>query len=343
MRHRSLSFAAVALLLALCGEVIAAEPAPAPDEVELRQIADPALRQKLARLADSVALMVNEDDLREYNWQTNDGKDSVFRLTPYSHAGYASDGKRLCTKADLAHEPDLKEPGFNQSPSFGTCTAFKIADEYVMTAAHCVTACSSSYVVFGLHADDEGRLSYDAIPKKRVYRCISISDAALLGDYSTDVYWPSLQDWAMLQIAEMDPSIPNLRMNLDPARIKPKDTLVMLSHPNGAAMRVARNGAALETAELTFVTNLRSFHGSSGAPVFRLADVAKGDAVVSGVNFSGDSDYVEVASPAGGTCQAIKHCDKALDPKCAGGKVNQTSAIIKKLPLAVRSLSERKP
>jgi hypothetical protein len=172
-----------------------------------------------------------------------------------------------------------------------TCTAFWVGNNRLVTAAHCYkkrcTGGSSAErsfehaaVVFGF--DDLPQL-FDGktlkIPKSNVHRVEKVD-----GQYGCD----ELADWIIF-ILKTDPNLTPLPIFR--GQIPGKGTpLYQLGHPLGLPMKYNFQGEVGETHLNFLYTDLDSFLGNSGSPVFLAKGEHKGQVV--GITIRGECDFI---------------------------------------------------
>ncbi|MEI7776912.1 MAG: serine protease, partial [Verrucomicrobiota bacterium] len=113
------------------------------------------------------------------------------------------------------------------------------------------------------------------------------------------------------------PPLPIQRENL----VSNKDPVSIVGYPDGLPLKVSRGTVtAANSTKSYFGTNLASFIGSSGSPVF-----LKDQEVVQGVLVRGDKDY-----RPNGACFVVNRCDN--DSNCVGSEVLTTNTFAKLIP-----------
>ncbi len=180
------------------------------------------------------------------------------------------------------------ETYFSQ-PSAPDCTAFVVASDVVATAGHCTKFLGSSRIVFGFRAlkTEANEVQFPTlIPKSQVYRPIQVLS------YRDD----GTGDFALVKVDRRIPDHPVLALHVSSAVAK--GTIVyVLGHPGGLPLKLADNAFVTNVLGAGyFLSNLDTFGGNSGSPVFNA-----GTNEVEGILAKGGIDY-----------KRDNGCDKAL-------------------------------
>ena len=168
-------------------------------------------------------------------------------------------------------------------PSVGYCTAFVIGTDVVATAGHCVPAASdmtSTRIAFGFRAESSaaGLKVGTTIPKDDVYTPVKVLSRT---------EEPAGVDYAVIQV---DRPIKNhMRLDVAPdTAVAVGDEVYVIGHPSGLPMKLADRAYVRSISERGyFVSNLDTFGGNSGSPVF-----LAGTLTVQGILVRGDTDFV---------------------------------------------------
>lgn len=222
---------------------------------DLYQVTDP----KILMLADSTVILI-----RSYNVEfVPERKIAMLRTMPYSTR------QNLCT-----------EERFYDQKTIGYCSGALIAPDIVLTAGHCVippNSCSTAKFVFGFGIRKMGVFP-DFVPASEVYSCAKII---------TGMATNAGPDWALVQL---DRPVPNHRpLKLNRTGIIVKNTPIFtIGHPAGLPTKVSFRAIVRNvTPNSHFVTNLDTYAGNSGGPVFNAWTN-----LIEGVLVRGDVDYV---------------------------------------------------
>ena len=252
---------------------------------------------KILSAANSVAVMVKRDHYTE--------SASTLQLV----------GKSLGEEVNLCSGQHY----FSQ-PSVGYCTAFVIGVDSIATAGHCVPAAddmASTRVVFGFRAQN-GKTGLEigsAIAKEDVYvpvKVITRKEEELGLDYA---------------IIQVDRPIANhavLPLSSD-GKLKEGDEVYVLGHPLGLPMKLADGAHVRRISDKGyFVSNLDTFGGNSGSPVF-----LAGTLTVQGILVRGDVDFIATE-----TCNVAFVCP-AGPAGCRGEDATLISYLVPSVPKAM--------
>jgi hypothetical protein len=107
------------------------------------------------------------------------------------------------------------------------------------------------------------------------------------------------EDYAIIELDREVLDREPVRLNLDSIARK-DDRLLIMGHPMGLPLKVASNARVIKNGKKFFATNLDSFQGNSGSPVF---NVNTGE--VEGILVRGKADTLRANS-----CSKINYCDE---------------------------------
>ncbi|HBA61414.1 MAG TPA: hypothetical protein DCZ92_11480 [Elusimicrobia bacterium] len=217
---------------------------------------------------------------------------------------------------------------FVNQPAAAFCTGFLVGDDLLVTAGHCVkdhlpsgTApkdhkgacqenpefrrqgdfCENIRVVFGFRKDLGGVIPPSA-PARDVYKCAKVISHSLV----------SGPDYAVFKLDRKVSGRWPLAINRGNRGLSAETPLFVIGHPSGLPLKIAGDaevvavdtdvyvndnwGGKTKWADqgYSFLTNLDTFHGNSGSPVFNLYTL-----MVEGILVSGDNDYVPHADYPG--------------------------------------------
>lgn len=262
----------------------------------------------IRQLADSVAGLFT------------DGRPVTLTDTPYvfgqrtlGSAGNLADGQR-----------------FAGQPAAAFCTGFLVGSDLLVTAGHCVmdhakgeknapadhagdcqqnphhpqapyldqgAYCESIRVVFGFRKELGGYIPR-SVPAENVYKCVKVLGHSLAAG----------PDYTLIKLDRPVAGRMPLAIDRNNSGLTRDLSLFVIGHPDGIPLKIAGDAKVLKTGQdmsvtdaygasqkwvdkgYSFLTNLDSFHGNSGSPVFNLNTL-----MVEGILVSGDEDYTQGA------------------------------------------------
>ena len=191
---------------------------------------------------------------------------------------------------------------FREQPMGAYCSGSLVGDDLVLTAGHCVrdqAMCDGARIAFGFALKEPGGNAAAGIGKNDVYSCKRIlitrsENAPPRPDPYAEYRGP---DYALIQLDRKVIGRGPLEINRGRGP-KKGDKVTVIGYPLGLPLKIA-GGAAVRNASPAdyFVTDVDSFHGSSGSPVFNTVT-----GLIEGILVRGDTDF-EVAP--GGGCYAM--------------------------------------
>lgn len=167
------------------------------------------------------------------------------------------------------------EERFADQPVLPSCTGFLVAPDVLVTAGHCVTSeesCRDHVWVFDYL---EGTTQ---IQSKNIYRCREIiSRKRTLGIFAK-------KDYAVIRLDRRSERKPlEYRKSGSVSR---GDSVLVIGHPSGLPMKIADNARVNVETPNSFRTDLDTYGGNSGSPVFNTRT-----GLVEGILVSGAQDF----------------------------------------------------
>jgi len=227
--------------------------------------------------------------------------DNMLTFKAHSTAGMFSssnlskraDGSYLVTGQTLQARGWCSSERFANQVTAPSCTGFLIGEDVIATAGHCVSKssdCKNYKWVFDFQLANATDTSV-VVPGNSVYGCKSIISS--VNSSSTK------DDYAIIRLDRkvLDRSVLEYRLS---GKVADGAPLVLIGHPKGLPMKIA-GGAVVRsnTATKYFVTNVDSYGGNSGSPVFNATT-----GVVEGILVRGEADYTTTTSG----CYVSKVC-----------------------------------
>jgi V8-like Glu-specific endopeptidase len=244
-------------------------------------------------LGKSVAAMVIEDDL-----------------------DFSDPDKVIAKIESLEKKQNLcADERFAKLPALAYCTGFLVGENLLVTAGHCISSqimCDIAYWVFDYDQEKEVVGKTMEFKKDQVYRCkkiISRDNDPLVGnDYALIELERKVVDRAPLKFRKKN-------------KIADQSTLFALSFPSGLGLTYIPNAKIRDNEQdFFFVTNLDTFHNSSGSPVFNQRTRA-----VEGLLVRGATDYIYDEEKE---CNRLNRCDELLSKEdCEGESVVRITVI----------------
>lgn len=164
-----------------------------------------------------------------------------------------------------------------------SCSGFLVKDNMLVTAGHCVTSqadCDGFAWVFDYKLASEGDQSYINVKGDQVFRCKRIVSRRL-EDFGA-------VDYAILELdRSTSPRVP-MKMGFD-LPLTVGQTVSSIGHPSGLPQKFIDNATVVEIKDnqRTIATDLDSFQGNSGSPIF---DATTG--LVIAVTSHGHADHI---------------------------------------------------
>jgi len=174
------------------------------------------------------------------------------------------------------------------------CSGALVGEDLVLTAGHCIkdeNTCKNARFVFGFGVKGEGESAPSHVPESDVYGCAEIVkrdwtnySVSQNGGQQQTIYG---DDFALVRLDRKVAGRKPLAVNRN-GGIKKGEAVMTMGHPSGLPLKVSTYATVVKPVaehDRFFVTNLDSFGGNSGGPVFNAAT-----GLIEGVLVRGDSD-----------------------------------------------------
>lgn len=209
------------------------------------------------KLANSVAAMVKKTKIKP----AGKGVSSLASDT-------LEDTLDICSNARFAKQQAASD-----------CTGFLVAPNLLATAGHCVAKdqCKGSSWVFDYKLNDVKQTQVGVVKNSNIYSCKRVVD------YEFTRFRVGSPDWAVIELDR--PVIDRSPLKLSSQTPDAYSLVYVIGTPGGIPLKVA-NGKVRNNFGDYFSTNLDTFGGNSGSPVF---DTKTGH--VAGILVRGDVDY----------------------------------------------------
>jgi V8-like Glu-specific endopeptidase/subtilisin-like proprotein convertase family protein len=265
------------------------------DRKDLFQVTNPTLR----RVAESTAVMVKSD---------LDRQGSAVVLNSRS----VGERRDLC--------PDVR---FSSQPAAGSCSAFLIGSDIVVTAGHCIgtqRTCDKAKFIFGYWYDESTNESVTRIPKSNVYQCDSIVEQQF--DPVENV------DFGVYRLASPVKGRPPLDVRTA-GRLSSSARLAILGYPLGMPLKIVANKGVFSNDEPKYFSHLMdTFGGNSGAAV-----VNTKSGKIEGVHVRGAPGFEDKKTESGETCQVPIKCEEVgQEDRCTPEEASRARQFVKHLP-----------
>lgn len=183
---------------------------------------------------------------------------------------------------------------FREQPMGAFCSGSLVGEDLVMTAGHCITdeaSCADTKMVFGFAVKTAGGQAPTKIAAGEVYSCKKIVKRFLGADPSGAGTSGLGPDYALVQLDRKVSGHKPLPVNRN-QNLKKGTKLVVIGHPVGIPLKVA-GGSSVRDASPNgyFVSDLDTFGGNSGSPVFNASTK-----LIEGILVRGDEDFKPAAS-----------------------------------------------
>lgn len=176
---------------------------------------------------------------------------------------------------------------FKDQATLPSCTGFLVAEDILITAGHCMVnyaqkvkdsvtdSCKNNSWVFGFEdtTETEEGIKFN---KDDVYECESVIEAS----------YTMTADFAVVKLSRKTVDKEIVKMSTNKLNYDVGSDIFVVGHPTGLPLKVAGGAkVAKNVGETMFVSNLDTFAGNSGSPIFNY------QREVVGILVSGETDY----------------------------------------------------
>lgn len=167
---------------------------------------------------------------------------------------------------------------FAKQQSASDCTGFLIAPNLLATAGHCIAddMCKDNKWVFDYKLAKATDTQVGTVKNSNIYSCKRVVD------YEFGFF--SVVDWAVIELDR--PVTGRTPLKLSHTSPKKSDGVFVIGTPSGVPLKVATGIVNKHSDADYFSTNLDTFGGNSGSPVFNSKT-----GLVEGILVRGDVDY----------------------------------------------------
>jgi Trypsin-like peptidase domain len=275
---------------------------------------------ELAKLAQARQRVIYGVDSRKDLYQVKSSKvhaaaNAVVALVRASDLTRASDGSYTLSTESYrdAYQLCAGEP-FVTQPTGCFCSGFLVAPDVVATAGHCVkspTDLTTIRFVFGFRMIDSAN-ARTSFPADDVYSGASLIGRQVASDGT---------DWALVRLDRAAVGRKPVKLR-STGKIDGKQSLFVIGHPCGLPQKYAPRARVRDnTPAPFFVTNLDTYGGNSGSPVFNPTSNT-----VEGILVRGENDFVSQ-----GTCYVSMVCPTT---GCRGEDVTRATVWAGNIPKA---------
>jgi len=238
--------------------------------------------------------------------------DSVVSLWKAEDVQFDAASKRFSLKTEkygdaLGLCPDER---FREQPIGAFCSGSLVGEDLIMTAGHCITdeaRCQDTKIVFGFAIKGAGGKPPSKIAQKEVYSCKKIvtrflkEQSGSINPLDVGLADPDAQepgpDYALIQLDRKVAGHRPLRINRV-QNLQNGDKIRIIGHPVGLPMKISGGTVRDVSGHGYFVTDLDTFGGNSGSPVFNSST-----RLIEGILVRGAPDFLD--TPAGCSTMAV--------------------------------------
>lgn len=247
-------------------------------------------KEEHKKLASLTAAMIDKSLVNGVNLVSN-----VYTLQQRLEAQF---GVRACS--------DTK---FLNQPLYSNCSGSLIAPNVLLTAGHCIKTqedCADYNWIFEYRVLSSGNFSRH-VPEQTVYSCKKI--------ISRDLNATTGQDYAVILLDRSTGKAGlNYRWN---GKVDSKVPVMTIGTPYGLPLKITTDAMVRDNSiKNYFITNLDTFAGNSGSPVFDMKDL-----LIEGILVRGDTDY---AIDTSRNCATESKCSET---GCRGEHVSRITSV----------------
>ena len=206
--------------------------------------------------------------------------------------------------------------------SAGNCSGFLVAPDLLVTAGHCVwghVSCAENKWIFDFRNDfiyNGGNPDLAFVSTEDVYGCKEIVNRKYARETTKN-------DFALIRLDRPVTDREPLKFRTK-GKIKDDSEIVMIGFPLGLSAKISYQAKIIENDNPFYMkTNLDSFTGNSGSPVFN-----KKTGIVEGILVRGELDFNSHASD---DCYEVKKCLETGEG-CEGEDVTRITVIPELVP-----------
>ncbi len=261
----------------------------------------------LATKAYTKAFVVYGDDNRtDYYLEIDNFKkdlaNSVATLVPRNALRKTVNGyfvSNILKLKDIEIERDkylCHDENFAKQQVLGSCSGFLVDKNKMATAGHCYPPSQKEYYcnnyvwVFDFKISNSQQLSLTHFTEDQVYECQSVISSTYNGqvDFSVAELKRQVNDREVLQLQETP--------------LAKEDSIFVIGYPYGLPLKITSDAKIFNLEKEYFSTNLDTFQGNSGSPVF---NEKTGNVI--GILVRGKEDYYEDKD---NKCMRVNICDE---------------------------------
>lgn len=237
-------------------------------------------------------------------------KSVAARIDKWSYQNSKSDSQNLISFLNLTLISDewdvnlCKDEKFSNQPVLSDCSGFLVGEDILVTAGHCMTdegvtvkgytnhECSYYDWIFDYETNKDGIFDGKNLSSENIYKCKKIIFATLTDN----------DDFAVIQLDRKVTGRKALTFRTT-GEVKNKDSIFVIGHPSGLPKKFSDGAKVINnTNKEYFTTNLDTFGGNSGSPVFNEKTLE-----IEGILVRGRTDYRD-SFFEGKSCLRVNTC-----------------------------------